>query len=235
MDIGTAKPKNIKGIPHHMIDIIDPDEDFNAALFKEKAIEAIDSIIERGKQPFLVGGTGLYIKAIVDNLNFPKIKTDQKLREDLEKKNLEEIFLIYKNIDEEGSKIIDTKNKRRLIRAIEVSLALNESFFKERKGEELYDVTHLGIKTNSEELKKRIEKRVNKMMKDGLEKEVKKLYKKYSPEIPSLKTIGYQEWRDYFDKKITIEELKERIVLNTVKFSKRQITWFKKDKKIKWI
>jgi len=235
MDIGTAKPKNFKGIPHYMIDIINPDEEFNAALFKEKAIKIIDSIIERGKQPFLVGGTGLYIKAITDNLTFPKIETDRKLRDDLEKKSTEELFLIYKEIDEEGSKIIDAKNKRRLIRAIEVSLALKESFFKERKGEELYDVIQLGIKIPREELNLRIEKRVNKMIKDGLEKEVKKLYKKYGFDLPSLRTIGYQEWKEYFDKKITLEELKEKIALNTIKFSKRQITWFKKDKRIKWI
>lgn len=235
MDIGTAKPKDFKGIPHHMIDIINPDDDFNVAIYKEKAVKIIDSIIERGKQPFLVGGTGLYIKSITDNLSFPKIENNKKLRDDLEKKSLEELFLIYQKIDEEGSKKIDIKNKRRLIRAIEVSTTLKESFFKERKEEELYDVVHLGIKISNDKLKERIEKRVNQMIRDGLEKEVKKLYKKYGSEIASLRTIGYQEWKEYFDKKITLKELKEKIVLNTFKFSKRQLTWFKKDKRIKWI
>ncbi|MDD2274796.1 MAG: tRNA (adenosine(37)-N6)-dimethylallyltransferase MiaA, partial [Candidatus Pacebacteria bacterium] len=235
MDIGTAKPKDFKGIPHHMIDIINPDDDFNVAIYKEKAVKIIDSIIERGKQPFLVGGTGLYIKSITDNLSFPKIESNEKLRNDLEKKSLEELFLIYQKIDEEGSKKIDIKNKRRLIRAIEVSTTLKESFFKERKEEELYDVVHLGIKISNDKLKERIEKRVNQMIRDGLEKEVKKLYKKYGSEIASLRTIGYQEWKEYFDKKITFKELKEKIVLNTFKFSKRQLTWFKKDKRIKWI
>ena len=235
MDIGTAKPKDFKGIPHHMIDIVNPDDDFNVAIYKEKAVKIIDSIIERGKQPFLVGGTGLYIKSITDNLSFPKIENNKKLRDDLEKKSLEELFLIYQGIDEEGSKKIDIKNKRRLIRAIEVSTTLKESFFKERKEEELYDVVHLGIKISNDKLKERIEKRVNQMIRNGLEKEVRKLYKKYGSEIPSLRTIGYQEWKEYFDKKITLKELKEKIVLNTFKFSKRQLTWFKKDKRIKWI
>ncbi|MDD2757626.1 MAG: tRNA (adenosine(37)-N6)-dimethylallyltransferase MiaA, partial [Candidatus Pacebacteria bacterium] len=210
-------------------------DDFNVAIYKEKAVKIIDSIIERGKQPFLVGGTGLYIKSITDNLSFPKIESNEKLRNDLEKKSLEELFLIYQKIDEEGSKKIDIKNKRRLIRAIEVSTTLKESFFKERKEEELYDVVHLGIKISNDKLKERIEKRVNQMIRDGLEKEVKKLYKKYGSEIASLRTIGYQEWKEYFDKKITLKELKEKIVLNTFKFSKRQLTWFKKDKRIKWI
>lgn len=228
MDIGTAKPpKNT----HHMVDLIKPNEEYNVALYKQEAIKAIDDIIKRGKQPFLVGGTGLYIKAITDNLTFPHIKRNEKLRNQLEKKTAEELFLEYQKIDKEGAKIIDRNNKRRLIRAIEVTKALNESFFKERKGEELYDCIILGIKTNKEDLENQIRKRVDKMIKDGLEKEARKIYKKYGV----LKTIGYQEWQDYFENKITLEEVRNKIITNTIKYSKRQITWFKKDKKIKWL
>jgi len=228
MDIGTAKPpKNT----HHMVDLIKPNEEYNVALYKQEAIKAIDDIIKRGKQPFLVGGTGLYIKAITDNLTFPHIKRNEKLRNQLEKKTAEELFLEYQKIDKEGAKIIDRNNKRRLIRAIEVTKALNESFFKERKGEELYDCIILGIKTNKEDLENQIRKRVDKMIKDGLEKEARKIYKKYGV----LKTIGYQEWQDYFENKITLEEVRNKIITNTIKYSKRQITWFKKDNKIKWI
>lgn len=228
MDIGTAKPpKNT----HHMVDLIKPNEEYNVALYKEKAIEVINDIIRRGKQPFLVGGTGLYIKAVTDNLTFPKIENNKKLRDELERKTIEELFLEYQKIDKEGSKIIDRKNKRRLIRAIEVTRALNESFFKERKEEELYDCIILGIKTNKEEIEKSIRERVEQMIKDGLEKEAKKIYKKYG----ILKTIGYQEWRDYFENNSTLEEVKSKIITNTIKYSKRQITWFKKDKRIKWL
>ena len=228
MDIGTAKPpKNT----HYMVDLIKPNEDYNVALYKEKAIEVIDNIISRGKQPFLVGGTGLYIKAITDNLTFPQIESNKKLRDELERKTVEELFLDYQKIDKEGSKIIDKKNKRRLIRAIEVTKALNESFFKERKGEQLYDCVILGIKTNKDELERNIRERVDYMIENGLEKEARRIYKKYGV----LKTIGYQEWQDYFENKITLEEVKSRIITNTIKYAKRQITWFKKDKRIKWI
>jgi len=235
MDIGTAKPKELKGVPHYLIDIVSPNEDFNVALFKQKAVKKIDEIIERGKLPILVGGTGLYIKSIIENLDFPSVKADEKLRNKLEKKNTEELFEMYKNLDEEGSLKIDKNNRRRLIRAIEVSLSLKESFFKERKKEPIYDVLQIGIKINKKELEERIKKRVDKMIKQGLEKEVRKLSKKYGFNIPPMQTIGYREWQDYFDKKENLENTIEKIKTNTIKFAKRQMTWFKKDKTIKWI
>lgn len=235
MDIGTAKPKNLKGVPHYLIDVVSLDEDFNVALFKQEATKKINEIINKGKIPILVGGTGLYIKAIVENLDFPQVKADQKLRNRLEKKTVEELFQIYTERDKEGSKIIDRNNKRRLIRAIEVSLSLNEPFFKERKKEPIYDVLQLGIKINKEELEGRIRKRVDLMIKQGLEKEVKKLSKKYGFIVSPMQTIGYREWEDYFNKKETLENTIERIKINTIKFAKRQMTWFKRDKTIKWI
>jgi tRNA dimethylallyltransferase len=232
MDIGTNKPNNFN---HYLIDIINPDEDFNVALYKKMAIDKIREIYERGKLPILVGGTGLYIKAVIENLEFPTVKADKKMRNNLEKKTTEELFNIYEKMDKEGAKIIDKNNRRRLIRAIEVFTSTGESFFKERKGEQLFDVLQIGIKITKEELKKIIEKRVESMFKQGLEKEVKKLYKKYGFEIPVMKTIGYWEWDDYFKGLTTREEVRERIKINTINFSKRQMTWFKKDKDIKWI
>lgn len=231
MDIGTNKPKEF----HHLIDIVNPDEDFNAALFKKEALKLINQIVEKGKFPILVGGTGLYIKAIVENLDFPPLKPNKKLRKDLEKKTTEELFKMYKKLDKKGAGIIDKNNKRRLIRAIEVCLSIKEPFFKERKGEPLFDVLQIGIKVNKKELKEKIDKRVDLMFKRGLEKEVEKLYKKYGFEMPVMKTIGYQEWRDYFKGLTSREEVKERIKTNTFNFAKRQMTWFKKDKSIRWI
>jgi tRNA dimethylallyltransferase len=235
MDIGTAKPKELKGIPHHLIDIVSPNTDFNVALFKQEAIKKINEIIQRGKMPIVAGGTGLYIKAIVENLDFPIVPANQKLRAKLEKKNITELFKMYAELDEEGSKIIDKNNKRRLIRAIEVSLALKEPFFKERKKEPMYDVLQIGINIEKDELEKRIRKRVDNMIKQGLEKEVKKLSKKYGFNVPPMQTIGYREWEGYFDKEVGLEETIERIKINTIKFAKRQMTWFRKDKTIKWI
>jgi len=231
MDIGTNKPEEF----HHMVDIVSPDQEFSVAFYKKMALEKIGEIIEKGKLPILVGGTGLYIKSIVENLDFPSVKADKKLRKELEKKTTEELFRMYKKLDKKGAQIIDKNNKRRLIRAIEVSLLTNEPFFKERKGEPLFDVLEIGIKVNKKELKERINKRVDSMFKQGLEKEVRKLSKKYGFKIPPMQTIGYQEWQDYFKGIASKEEVEEKIKANTLKFAKRQMTWFKKDKNIKWI
>jgi len=237
MNIGTAKPtkKELKDIPYHLIDIIKPNQDFNVALYKNLAVKKIKNIQKRKKIPFLVGGTGLYIKAVVDNLDFPKVIPDKKLREKLEKKTKKELFKIYKKLDSLGSKFIDKKNKRRLVRAIEVCKLTGESFWKRRKKEKpIFDVLEIGLKISKKELKEKIRKRTEKMFQSGLEKEAKKLYKKYGW-IHSLQTIGYQEFKEYFEGKTTKEKLKELIKLHTLQFTKRQMTWFKKDKKIHWI
>ncbi len=224
MNIGTSKPK----YPHYLIDIVSLKDDFNVAIYKEKAIEAINEIIEKGKIPILVGGTGLYIKAIVDNLDFPKVKPDLKMRNKLESKTKEDLFVMYEKLDKEGSKTIDKDNKRRLIRAIEVCLQTGKPFPR-LKQEPLFDVIQIGIKKTKKELEENITIRTNQMIKQGLEKEAKKLISKY-PNNPNLNTIGYQEWKQ--DK--TKEEIKKDIISNTIKFAKRQMTWFKKEN-IKWV
>ena len=247
MNIGTGKPteKEMKGIPHYLIDIIRPNQEFNVALYKRLAIKKIKDIQNRKKLPFLVGGTGLYITSIVNNIDFPKVPPDKKLREKLEKKTKEELFEIYKELDPQGSKFIEKENKRRLIRAIEVSKITAKSFWQQRKKKkQLFDILEIGIKPGKEELERRINKRVEKMFKLGLEKEVKKLFKKYGW-IPSMETIGYQEWSSFapsaakaMEGKKTSEDkkkIKEEIKLHTLQFAKRQMTWFKKDKRIHWI
>jgi len=245
MDIGTAKPLKdagkrsgyyVRGIKHYLIDMLDPDEEFNAALFKEKAIEVINLILKSGKIPFLVGGTGLYIKAVVDNLDFPKIKPNKKIRNDLEKKSVAELFEIYKKLDIIGSQKIDKNNKRRLVRAIEVCKITGKPFWQERKKQDsIYNVLQLGIKVNKKELENRISQRVEKMIKTGLEKEAKKLSKKYGFKLPPMQTIGYSEWENYFNNTISKPEVEEKIIQNTISFAKRQVTWFKKENDIKWI
>lgn len=227
MNIGTAKPKH----PHYLIDTVSLKNDFNVAMYKEKALRAINKIIQEGKQPILVGGTGLYIKSIVDNLDFPKVKPDLKLRKELESKDIKELFEIYKKIDKQGSEIIDKNNKRRLIRAIEVCFLTQKPFSSQRlKQEPLFDVLQIGIKKTKQELKENIQKRTNRMIKQGLEKEARKLLSKY-PNNPSLNTIGYSEWKN----RKPLKEIKEDINSNTFKFVKRQMTWFKKDKTIEWV
>jgi len=248
MDIATAKPprdqkskiKNqkylVNSIPHYLIDVIYPDQEFNVAIYKKMAIKIIKDIQKRGKLPFLVGGTGLYIKAVADNLEFPKVPPQKKLRKKLEQKTTKELFKIYKKLDPKGAKFIDKSNKRRLIRAIEVCKTTGKSFWKQKqKGKPLFNVLQIGIKLPKKKLEEKIKKRVEKMFKLGLEKEVNKLIKKYSWNIPSMQTIGYQEWQEYLENKITKKELINKIILHTIQFAKRQMTWFKKDKKIYWI
>ena len=248
MNIGTAKPPRsqkskvksqkyiVDDIPHYLINMVYPNEDFNVAIFKKSANKIIKDIQKRNKLPFLVGGTGLYIKAVVDNIQFPKIKSQVKLRKELEKKSIEKLFKIYKKLDPKGAKIIDKKNKRRLIRAIEVSKITKKPFSEQRKkGKPLFSVLKIGIKIEKDELKKKIKKRVKKMIKSGLEKEVKNLIKKYNWETPALQTIGYYEWKEYFNKKISKKELEEKIIKNTQDYAKRQITWVNKDKEIVWV
>jgi tRNA dimethylallyltransferase len=250
MDIGTAKPekKEIKTVPHYLIDTEKPNQKFNVALYKKIAIKIIKDIQRRRKLPFLVGGTGLYIKAIIDNIKFPNVLPKKSLRKILERKSEKELFKIYKKLDPQGAKIIDRKNKRRLVRAIEVCKVTKKPFWQQRKkGGPIFSPLIIGIKLPKKELKKRVKTRVEKMFKLGLENEVKNLIKKYGWNIPSLQTIGYQEWKEYFTKKpaITKKELKEKIKLHTIQFTKRQMTWFsarggsavsgKKNERIRWV
>lgn len=233
MAIGTAKPtkKETKAVPHHLVDFVSLNEDFSVAIYKNKALKAIEKIYKKGKVPFLVGGTGLYIKSIIDNIDFPKVKPNKKLRKELEKKEVKELFIIYKKLDPQGAKLIDKNNKRRLIRAIEVSKLTRKPFWAQRKKLiPLFEVLQIGIKLPKKELEKRISKRTDKMFKLGLEKEVKKLKRKYI-KSPLLQTIGYAEWFQYENKK----KIKEAVKLHTLQFTRRQMTWFKKDKRIIWI
>ena len=238
MDIATAKPlqSQIDGIPHYLIDTVRPNQEFNAAIYKKLAVKTIKDIQKQGKLPFLVGGTGLYIQAVVDNIEFPKVPPQKKIRDELEKKSAEELFKIYKKLDSEGSRFIEKENKRRLIRAIEVCKVTKKPFWQQRKkgAEPLFDVLEIGIKLPKGELKKRVERRIKRMFKLGLEKEVKNLVKKYNW-IPPLQTIGYREWKDYFGGGTDKDEVKNLIIRHTIQYAKRQMTWFKRDKRIKWV
>jgi tRNA dimethylallyltransferase len=234
MNIGTAKPLKDK-IPYYLLNIIEPNKHFSAAEYKTFAYKAIKDIQDRNKLPILCGGTGLYISSVIENWQFPKTPPQEELRKELEKKSIKQLFEIYQELDTEGSQSIDKKNKRRLIRAIEVCKANNKPFWQQRKiGNPLFDTLIVGIKLPKEELKERITKRIKKMIKMGLETEVKSLLKKYGW-IPSLQAIGYQEWKEYFNNKINKKEVQNLIELHTVQYSKRQMTWFKKMKNVRWI
>lgn len=238
MNIGTGKitKKEMNDIPHHLINIVYPNQKFNVVLFKKIAVKTIKDIQKKEKLPFLVGGTGLYISSIVNNIEFPKVPPQKKLRKELEKKDTKELFRIYKKLDSKGAEFIEKENKRRLIRAIEVSKTTGKSFWEQRKkGKPLFDILEIGINLPKEKLEKKVSKRVEKMLKMGLEKEVRDLNKKYGWDCPILQSIGYQEWKNYFKGETNKKDTIKKIKTHTLQFSKRQMTWFKRNKKIHWI
>lgn len=238
MDIGTAKitKKEMANIPHYLIDIIKPNQEFTLADYKTKAVKIIKNIQKQDKLPFLVGGTGLYIQSIVDNLKIPKIKPDKKLRIKLEKLPNQKLFNKLEKLDLDALKIIDINNKRRMIRALEVCLITKKPFSQQRKkGQPIFSILQIGLKIDKKDLEQKINKRTNQIIKNGLIKEVKNLIKKYGAKPYSMSGIGYKEIIPYLQNKIKLEQAKELINIHTRQYARRQITWFKRDKEIKWI
>jgi len=242
LNIGTAKPvkKQLNQIKHYLIDIKNPNQHYTVAQYKRDAIRAINKIIKLGKTPFLVGGTGLYIKSLTDNLEIPEVKPDWKLRNKLESeiknKGLKSVYDRLIELDPEAAYIIDKNNPRRIIRALEIAIKTKKPFSQQRKkGQPLFDILEIGLNPGEKRLTKIINKRANKMIKTGLLKEVKRLIKKYNKKLHTFDAIGYREIIDFLDKKISFKEALERIEKNTWHFAKRQMTWFKKDERIFWV
>lgn len=230
------KPISIGGIPHYLIDIIKPNEKFSAAEYKKLALKIIRDAQNRGKIPFLVGGAGLYISTVVDNLAIPKVKPNVKLRKKLEKVPLNKLLKKLEKLDPDTFKIIDKKNKRRIIRALEATISTGKAFSKQRKkGAPLFDILEIGIETSREKLYKKIDRRVEKMFKQGLIKETKNLAEKYSWNLPSMSGIGYKEIGMYLRGEITLAKTKELIKFATHSYARRQMTWFRRRKNIHWI
>lgn len=246
MNIATAKPSKdaickrgeycVGGVPHHLIDIVSPNQEFSLADFKIKAEKAITDIVARGKLPIIVGGTGLYIWALTDNLNIPKIAPNKKLRAGLGKKPLAELVKLLRNIDPASAAKVDLKNPRRVLRALEVAISSGDSFVAQTtKSQPKYITLLVGLNWPRAELVERINKRVDMQIARGLVEETKKLSQKYSWTLPSMSGIGYKQLRPYLEGKSSLAEAVERIKIDTRQYSKRQMTWFKRDKKIKWI
>ncbi|MBI2098989.1 tRNA (adenosine(37)-N6)-dimethylallyltransferase MiaA [Candidatus Uhrbacteria bacterium] len=249
MDIGTGKPKisdfrfqisEVDGIKHHLISIVDPDEEFTVALWKQEAIAAIKNILTRNKLPIIVGGTGLYIKSLVENLDIPQVPPDFALRKKLElrikKQGLKVLYKELLKLDPGAKGVVDQRNSRRVIRALEVCLITGKPFSSlQKQGEPMFEVLELGIDVPREKLYKRIDRRVLEMYKEGLLKETKKFLKRYSPHIPAMSGIGYKEAGEHLAGKISLEEAIVKTQLRTHAYARRQLIWFRKDKKIKWI
>jgi tRNA dimethylallyltransferase len=252
MDIGTAKATAAEraAVPHHLLDIRNPDEDYTVAEFKHDAVAAIASIVARGRLPILVGGTGLYIRAVVDNLDIPAVVGDPVLRTQIEAdiaaNGLAAVFDRLVALDPEAAYIVDGRNPRRVVRALEVATLTGRPFTEQRRRQApLYDFLILGLSPAPEVLRGRIDRRIDEMGAAGLVDEVKNLLKKYrrtdggvndEHSLPiAFDAIGYREIIDYLDGRTTLDEAIATMKMNTWHFAKRQITWFRKDKKVRWI
>jgi tRNA dimethylallyltransferase len=246
MDIGTAKAtrEQTAAIPHHMLDIRNPDEDYTVAEFKQDAIAAIDGVLVRGRLPILTGGTGLYIRAVVENLDIPKVAGDPALRQEIENeittKGLATVFEKLVTLDPEAAYIVDPRNPRRVVRALEVALITGKPFTAQRqKHEPLYDVLEIGVGLGlaPEALRERIDRRIDGMMRDGLIDEVKMLvgtYRRPDGSMPvAFDAIGYREIINYLHGATTLDAAVAAMKINTWHFAKRQLTWFRKDKNVR--
>jgi tRNA dimethylallyltransferase len=228
VNIGSAKPtkKERMAVPHHLLDVAELCEDFTAANFKRLAVKAIADIQKRGKLPILVGGTGLYIDAVLFDFEFLP-PGDRLQREKLNQLSLAELMgsIEKQGISTEG---IDTRNKRRLIRLLETDGV------RPVRGPMRPDTLTVGVNPPGEVLKERINKRVHRMVEAGLEDEVKKLAQTYGWDCEALKAIGYSQWQAYFDGAQTLDETVNKIISSTNGLAKRQRTWFKNNQHINW-
>jgi tRNA dimethylallyltransferase len=229
------------GIPHYMIDIISPRTDFNVTKFKKQAEKIIEDILNRGKIPIICGGTGFWIQAIVDDVNFPEVKPDWKLRGKLEKHSAEKLFAMLKKLDSIRAKNIDSKNKVRLIRAIEICKVIKKvPKILDAKYQILdtkYHFLQIGLKLPKEKLRKNIEKRVLARFKQGMIGEVKNLHTQTGLSWKKIQSFGLAYfWIPlYLQNKIPKKELIEKVIHAEKNYAKRQMTWFKRDGRIKWL
>lgn len=228
VNIGTAKPNTEEraAVPHHLLDVVGPCEDFTAAVFKEMAQAAIDDIAARGKLPIMVGGTGLYIDSVLYDYGFLPAG-DRSARKELDEMSVEDLLA---RIKEQGIELgaVDARNKRRLIRLIETD---GEQPQKKQLRPNTFII---GLRTEREQLKERIERRTDTMLDAGLEAEVRQLADRYGWGCEALKGVGYAQWRGYFDGSQTLSETRQKIIKATLDLAKRQRTWFKRNKSVHW-
>ncbi len=237
MNLGTGKitKKEMEGIPHHLLDVASPKRKFTVVQYRKLALKALEKIFKKGKLPIICGGTGFYIQALIDGITIPPVPPDWKLRRKLEKKSVEELYELLKKLDKKRAETIEKKNKRRLIRAIEIVQKLGK--VPPLKKDPLpYPVLMLGIKKEKKELKKLIRKRLLKRIRQGMIAEVKKL-KKSGISWKRLEEFGleYRWVARYLQNKISKEEMIEKLQKEIENYAKRQMVWFKKDKRIIWI
>jgi len=237
LNIATAKPTEDEmcGIPHYMIDIVSPEIDYSAGLYVKDAYNCIMKILNKGKLPIIVGGTGLYIKILLENYSLPDFEPDYKLREKLSQMTYNQLSDILYELDSDALSTLENNDKKKIIRYIEIvkhtGLPLKQS---RGKSNSEFDVEWIGLNFPRDILYDRINKRVDLMVEKGMVEETEYLIKKYG-RIPNIiDTIGYKEIISYFDNQCTLNEAVEKLKQNTRNYAKRQLTWFRKNEYIKW-
>ena len=236
-DIGAAKPTKdeMQGIPHYLIDIVEPTFDYSAGLYKKQATEIINDIANRGKIPIIVGGTGLYTDILLKGFDLPDIKPDKEIRKNLENFSAEELYAKLKEKDLKGAESIDSNDKKKIIRALEIIYLTGKTLEQARgKSQSEYEIQWIGKNFERDVLYQRINNRVDKMLEMGLVEETKGLLSKYGRAYNIINTIGYKEITAYLDGTLTLDESVELLKKNTRNYAKRQLTWFRKNPEIKW-
>lgn len=246
MDIGSAKvsKEEMNGVVHHLIDVVDPSENFSVADYKEQGEKAIKEIISRGKLPIIVGGTGLYINSLTCNMNFTEAEKDEKYRKDLDKLANEHgnnyIHEMLKDIDPISYKEIHANNRKRVIRALEVYKLTGKPFSSYNAGEDFYkseyDVHYYVLTMDREKLYERINLRVDIMMEKGLLEECIKLKEMgYTSSMQSMQGIGYKEILYYLEGDVKLQEAINMIKQGSRNYAKRQLTWFRRDPRVTFL
>ena len=245
MDIGTAKPtiEEMQGIKHYMLDFVSPDERYSVADYKKQAKQAIREIIEKGKVPIVVGGTGLYVDSLIYEIEYQNIEFDEKYRKQLEerseKEGLEALYNEAKKIDPEAIIKISPNDKKRILRILEIYNATGKNKTEQekesRKNEVEFDYKVYAISWDREKLYDRINQRVDIMIDQGLIEEVRKIYSKYNKFPTAMQGLGYKEVLEYLEGKCNKQEMIDKIKQETRRYAKRQLTWFRKNKQTIWL
>lgn len=236
LDIGTGKitKREMKGVPHHLLNVVSPRKVFTVADYKRITDSTIVNTVSRGKLPILCGGTGFYIDAVVDNILLPEVKPNKKLRSQLDKKSAQELYDILTKLDPRRAGEIGKNNKVRLIRAIEIAKSLGKVPIPKTKS--LYEVLYIGVLRESDYLKERIKLRLEKRIKLGMIEEAKKLHKQgLSWRRMNELGLEYRYLALYLQGKISRNEMIEKLNFEIWHYAKRQMTWFRRNKQIKWI
>jgi len=243
MDIGTNKPSPAEraAVPHHVIDVVDPDEDFGLAMYHQLAFEALKAIQQKGKLPLLVGGSGLYVWSVIEGWTIPQVPPDQKLRRRLEARaeqdDSQSLHRELQAIDSEAGEKINPSNIRRVIRALEIYYATGQPpSLLQRKEAPSFPILVIGLAQERSELYRRIDWRVDEMIRKGLIEEVGQLLKRgYSPSLPSMSGIGYKEIGQFLRGEMTLAEAIDKMKYETHRLVRHQYAWFRlSDSRIRW-